>query len=355
MVEVDEKDSSSFTIGNTAQERSLSYVPDCYVIPPSNRPSLAPETADVPVIDLAGLRQDAVRRAQVIKQIGDACRDIGFFQIVNHGICQSVLDGALSAASDFFSLPREEKLKLMSNDVYQPVRYGTSIKDGVDKYQFWRVFLKHYAYPLSRWIDLWPENPPDYREKMGKYCMEARRLALELIEAMTKNLGLGPTYLGHKIEEGMQVVAVNCYPPCPDPEKALGLPPHSDYTCLTIVLQNSPGLEVMDTRDGKWRLVPQIQGGLQVHVGDHLEVLSNGLFKSVVHKATLNSERTRISIASLHSLGMDDKMETAEELVDDQHPKRYKESSFRDFLNFLSNNDFAGGKSFLSTLKDVKT
>ncbi|KDO36793.1 hypothetical protein CISIN_1g037473mg [Citrus sinensis] len=150
------------------------------------------------------------------------------------------------------------------------------------------------------------------------------------------------------MDEGMQVMAVNCYPPCPQPDIAFGLPPHSDYSCLTIVLQSSEGLEFLGKEDESWRKVPN------VHVGDHLEVLSNGIYKSVVHRATLNHERTRISITSLHSLhslGVYVKMETAKEL---QHPKGYKESSFMDFLNFLSKNDIAGGKNFTNTLKIVK-
>ncbi|KAJ9140037.1 hypothetical protein P3X46_030724 [Hevea brasiliensis] len=175
---------------------------------------------------------------------------------------------------------------------------------------------------------------------------------------MTESLGLGPTYLINKMEEGAQVMAVNSYPRCPSPDMALGLPPHSDYSCLTILLQSSPGLEITDPGDGKWKIVPEFQGTLQVHVGDHLEVLSNGLYRSILHRGTVNSERTRISIASLHSLGMDEKMGTAKELVDDQHAEEYKESSFRDFLNFLSNNDIGEGKSFKSTLirdKDMRT
>ncbi|KAK9181425.1 hypothetical protein WN944_024562 [Citrus x changshan-huyou] len=114
------------------------------------------------------------------------------------------------------------------------------------------------------------------------------------------------------MDEGMQVMAVNCYPPCPQPDIAFGLPPHSDYSCLTIILQSSEGLEFLGKEDESWRKVPN------VHVGDHLEVLSNGIYKSIVHRATLNRERTRISITSLHSLGVDMKMETARELVDEQ-------------------------------------
>ncbi|XVF54886.1 hypothetical protein PTKIN_Ptkin05aG0216700 [Pterospermum kingtungense] len=348
----DENSSSTFTFGNTAQEKGLSYVPKCYVVSASNRSSLDNEKAQVPTIDMAKLRQNGSECSFAIKELADACRHGGFFQIVNHGILQSILDEALSVAFDFFNLPTEEKVKFKSNDVYEPVRYGTSFEEGgVDKVQFWRVFLKHYAHPLDAWIDSWPENPPDYRDKMGKYCAEVRKLALELMGIIKKSLGLGPNHLGQKLEHGMQVMAVNCYPPCPEPDMALGMPQHSDYTCLTVVLQSSTGLEILDIEDGNWKVVPEVHGALMVHIGDHFEVLSNGLYKSVVHRSTVNSEKTRISIAGLHSLAMDDKMETAKELVDEQHPKLYKDSSFRDFVDFLARNDISDGKNFIDTLK----
>ncbi|XP_031280203.1 flavanone 3-dioxygenase 3 [Pistacia vera] len=345
------ENSSSLAMGKSAQEMGLPYVPECYKIPSSHRPILTPETVDMPVINFARLRQSEEQRSMVIKELGNACRHMGFFQIVNHGICQYILDEALSSAFDFFKLPAEEKVKFMSNDVYKPVRYGTSLKDRIDKIQFWRVFLKHYAHPLDDWIDSWPQNPPNYRYVIGHYCVEVRKLALELMGAITESLGIVPTYLAKKINEGMQVMTVNCYPPCPQPDIALGLPPHSDYSCFTILLQSSPGLQILDSKNGKWKSVPEVHGALEVHIGDHIEVLSKGIYKSVVHRATLNSKRTRISLASLHSLELEEKIETAKELVDEQNPKRYKESSVKDFLNFISKNDIGEGKSFMDTLK----
>ncbi|XP_050387487.1 flavanone 3-dioxygenase 3 [Argentina anserina] len=352
MGDQDESRSSSFPMGKTAQERGLPYVPERYVIPISHRASLTPEVATVPTIDFGKLKQGSdEERTTVIQEIRTACRQLGYFQVINHGIHQSVLDGALAVASEFFELPGSEKAKLMCNDVHKPVRYGTSFKDGVDNIQFWRVFLKHYAHPLENWIDAWPNNPPSYRETMGEYCREVMKLSLEITSVITESLGIGPAYLTKKMENGMQVITVIGYPPCPRPEMALGLPPHSDYSCFTIVLQSFHGLEVMDVEDGKWKLIPQLETALQVHMGDHFEVLSNGFYKSVVHRATLNSERTRISIASLHSLGIDEKMKPADELVSEEQPCKYRVSSFRDFLNFLERNDIAEGNSFLNSLK----
>lgn len=82
---------------------------------------------------------------------------------MNHGIEEATIKGALSVASGFLNLTTEEKAKYMSNDVHKPVRYGTSIKDGVDKVQFWRIFLKHYSHPLNQWIHMWPDSPLDYK------------------------------------------------------------------------------------------------------------------------------------------------------------------------------------------------
>ena len=73
------------------------------------------------------------------------------------------MDEALSTAFGFFDLPNQEKTKFMSNDVYKPVRYASSLRDGIDKIQFWRDFLKHYAHPLNDWVGQWPSNPPAYR------------------------------------------------------------------------------------------------------------------------------------------------------------------------------------------------
>lgn len=186
---------------------------------------------------------------------------------------------------------------------------------------------------------------------MGTYAVKARLLAIQTLGVITESLGLGPKYIEKQMEDGMQVMAVNCYPPCPEPHMTLGLPPHSDYSCLTIVLYSSSGLEIMDASDGSWRSVPKLHGALQVHVGDHVGVLSNGLYKSMLHRVTVNNERARVSIASLHSLGMYEKMTTAKKLITDENPKKYKESSFKDFLDFLTKNDITEGKSFIGSLK----
>lgn len=173
---------------------------------------------------------------------------------------------------------------------------------------------------------------------MGNYAKAVHLLHTKLMQIIFESLGLRSYYLQKDIEEGSQVIVVNCYPACPEPNLALGLPRHSDYGLLTIILQNQQGLEVIDS-NGEWQSVPVIKEALVVQLGDQMEVLSNGRYKSVIHRATVNSEKKRLSIASLHSLAMNRKVAPAPELVDEKHPLSYKEGSFGEFLNFLSDND----------------
>lgn len=77
----DSSSPSAFSAGKSAQEKGFPYVPDCYQIPPSKRPSLSPEIADIPVVDVAGLWQGSEQRSVVVQDIRNACHRFGFFQV----------------------------------------------------------------------------------------------------------------------------------------------------------------------------------------------------------------------------------------------------------------------------------
>ncbi|EYU40363.1 hypothetical protein MIMGU_mgv11b015651mg [Erythranthe guttata] len=184
---------------------------------------------------------------------------------------------------------------------------------------------------------------------MGNYTKAINDLHKKLMEVIFESLGLKPDYLQKEIEQGSQITAVNYYPSCPEPSLALGLPPHTDYGLLTILLQNQEGLQIKE-KTGNWHCVPAIKEGLVVQLGDHMEVLTNGRYRGVVHRAVLNSEKNRISIANIQTLSMDTKVGPASELVDDEHSVLYEEASFRDFLKFVSENDVLEGR-YIDTLR----
>ena len=78
--------------------------------------------------------------------------------------------------------------------------------------------------------------------------------------------------------------------------------------------------------------------------------MSNGRYKGTPHRAILNAQKKRLSIASLHSLAIEKKIGPAPELVDEQHPVAYKEGSFAEFLDCIAVNSVSDVK-YIDTLR----
>lgn len=112
-------------------------------------------------------------------------------------------------------------------------------------------------------------------ENAVAYAKGARSLFVTLVKAVLESLGLEEEEEGliREFEEGSQLVVINCYPSCPEPDLTLGMPPHSDYGFLTLLLNDGVhGLQIES--GGKWVTVEPLPGALVINVGDHLEVSS---------------------------------------------------------------------------------
>jgi isopenicillin N synthase-like dioxygenase len=96
-------------------------------------------TSRLPVIDLARLKTTGDRRAAALAELDAACRDYGFFQVVNHGVDAGAV---LDVACRFFDLPFEQRGRYASSDIRAPVRYGTSFNQRNDGVLCWHGFLK---------------------------------------------------------------------------------------------------------------------------------------------------------------------------------------------------------------------
>ena len=108
---------------------------------------------------------------------------------------------------------------------------------------------------------------------MGEYCTSVRGLVLKLLEAISESLGLQKDYNVKAIGKQAQHMALNYYPPCPEPELTYGLPGHTDGNLITILLQDDvPGLQVL--RKGKWVAVNPIPNTFIVNIGDQMQVTS---------------------------------------------------------------------------------
>ncbi|OMO63566.1 Oxoglutarate/iron-dependent dioxygenase [Corchorus olitorius] len=184
-------------------------------------------------------------------------------------------------------------------------------------------------------------------ESMMKEMIEACRAFFELPDEEKQEF------------EGKHVLdpirCANLYPPCPQPELAMGLPPHSDHGLVTLLIQNEiGGLQVK--HQGKWINVNPIPNSFLANIGDHIEILSNGKYKSVLHRAVVNNKDTRISIAMPHGPAPDAVVSPASELVDSvSNPPAYKAIKYKEYVELLQSNKL-DGKSALERIRlyDIK-
>ncbi|KAG0449177.1 hypothetical protein HPP92_027489 [Vanilla planifolia] len=339
-------------------ESGIKYVPTKYILPAAERAqgdSNVPKKTNswklkVATIDINQLLEPSSRH-RVLESLSKACEQYGFFRVVNHGIPSETLLRLMASARRFFELPSSVRAKYMSNDIRSPVRYGTSFNQLQDGVFYWRDFLKLNCHPMPAVLPFWPSSPPELREEAQSYAKQSKVLFLLLMEAILEILGLGSDTL-QEFKEGTHMVIINCFPPCPEPELTLGMPPHSDYGFLTILLQdtNVKGLQVQCGDD--WVTVDPIPDSLFVNVGDHLEIFSNGRYKSVLHRVFVNSTKSRNSIASLHSLPFDSIVRPHPELVKGVE-KLYEDTDFASFLNYMTTNE-TKQKRFLESRKVAK-
>ncbi|XP_058223168.1 protein DMR6-LIKE OXYGENASE 2-like [Rhododendron vialii] len=323
----------------------VNHVPSNYIRPISDRPNLTEvEKSEgsnlIPVIDLQGLH--GPDHSHVIAKIGLACQHHGFFQVKNHGVPEMMIENVQRIAREFFRLPESERLKNYSDDPSKTTRLSTSFNVKTEKVSNWRDFLRLHCYPLQNYVHDWPTNPPSFREEVAEYCTSVRGLTLRLLGAISESLGLDRDYVSGQLGSHGQHMAMNYYPPCPEPELTFGLPGHTDPNLITILLQDDvPGLQVL--HKGKWVAVNPIPNTFIINIGDQMQVISNDRYKSVLHRAVVNSDRERISIPTFYCPSPDAVIGPAPELVDDKNrrPAVYKKFTYQEYYDKFWNRGLA--------------
>ncbi|XVF36863.1 hypothetical protein REPUB_Repub19eG0095200 [Reevesia pubescens] len=303
-------------IANLSKEK----IPEEFIRTTNEQPGLTTvlgTVLEVPTIDLSDPDE-----AKVVEAIEEASCKWGMFQVVNHGIPDEAIRKLQEVGKFFFDLPQEEKEVYAKPPGSQTIEgYGTKLQKEVEGKKAWVDHLFHKIWPPSEInYQFWPKNPPSYREANEEYTKHMHGVVDKLFTCLSLGLGLE----GHELKEAVggenlvYLLKINYYPPCPRPDLALGVPAHTDMSSLTILVPNDvPGLQAF--RDEHWYDVKYIPNALIVHIGDQAEIVSNGKYKSVLHRSTVNKERTRISWPVF--------LEPPSDLVVGPHPKLINEAN----------------------------
>ncbi|CAN6319207.1 unnamed protein product [Urochloa humidicola] len=184
----------------------------------------------------------------------------------------------------------------------------------------------------SRNMRFWPSNPPSFRDSIDMYSSEAAKLVSCLLRFVAVDMGVEPESLLERFRGQPQSMRMTYYPPCKQADKVVGLSPHTDGTGLTLLLQANDVQGLQIRKDGKWVAINALDGALIVNVGDILEILSNGRYKSIEHRAVVHPTKERMSAAVFHQPCKDSTVGPLPELVKKDGEARYSSIGYMDFI-----------------------
>ncbi|CAN8293239.1 unnamed protein product [Cochlearia groenlandica] len=314
---------------------SLRELPDSYTWTPKDdllfsaaAPSPPKTGENIPLIDL--------NHPDSANQIGQACKTWGAFQIANHGVSLELLQGIEFLTGSLFRLPVQRKLKAARSETGVS-GYGVARISSFFNKQMWSEGFTITGSPLNDFRKLWPQLHHNYSDIVEAYEEQMQKLASKLMWLALSSLGVSEEdikWATHNSDHkwAQSALQLNHYPVCPEPDRAMGLAAHTDSTLLTILYQNNTaGLQVFRDDLG-WVTVPPVPGSLVVNVGDLFHILSNGLFKSVLHRARVNQTRARLSVAFLWGPLSDTKISPLPKLVGSIGLPLYRSVTWKEYL-----------------------
>ncbi|KAI3761934.1 hypothetical protein L1987_52357 [Smallanthus sonchifolius] len=334
-------------------KQSITKIPPRYVQHHHHPASDDAPTASMPVIDLHCLFAEpcgSLAYSFELNKLHTASKEWGFFQVINHGISESLLEDFKREIMNFFKLPMEEKLKLWQEEDNHE-GFGQLFVVSEEQKLDWSDMFYITTLPHNlRKSQLFQKLPIILREKLEAYSMEMKRLAVAILGQMAKALGMDTEEMSELFQDGVQSVRMNYYPPCPQPEVALGFSPHSDADALTILYQLNETAGLQIRKDGKWVTIKPRADALIVNIGDILEIVSNGVYKSVEHRAIVNSNNERMSVATFYSPNMGTELGPARSLVAEHHVAHFRRVPIDEyFKEFFARK--LDGKSYLDFMK----
>ncbi|CAI9292581.1 unnamed protein product [Lactuca saligna] len=325
----------------------LTEVPPRFIQPPNERfdkQQAAPSSENM-IIDLSEL--DGPNHDQVVKALAHAAETLGFFQVVNHGVPLELLDSLKTATHQFFDQPAEKKatyLKEVSNNPM--VMYSTSFVPEKEKIWMWRDFFKMTYTNDADALEFWPN---ECKEVVLEYIKTSTEMVKKLLQALIENLGVKLNDSGLDPFIGSKSVHMIFYPKCPNPELTIGVKKHSDMGTLTMLLQDDIGGlyvkkagENVSSGNEEWVEVPPTPGALVINVGDVLQILSNGKYKSAEHIVRTTSTASRVSIPIFNAPVPVAKIGPFPELVARDGVARYKEVTYKEYTNNIMQKPHGG-------------
>ncbi|XP_016472631.1 protein SRG1 isoform X2 [Nicotiana tabacum] len=271
----------------------------------------------VPVIDLKKLISGDSMDSE-LQKLHSACQEWGFLQVINHGLTPSTLEDFKREVTELFKLPMAEKKKLWQHEDSYEGFGQLNVVSEEQKLDWSDMFGITTLPPHIR--NLFQKLPLKLRDIMEAYCKEIKSLAIIILCQLAQTLRMDEKEMRDLFGDGMQSIRLN----------------------------ETEGLQVR--KDGIWVPVKPLPNALIVNIGDMMEIVSNGVYRSVEHRAVVNSNEVRLSVATFYTANLDSELGPAHSLIGPNNPAVFRRVPVEKYIK-----DFFArkleGKSYVDFMK----
>ncbi|CAG8983073.1 hypothetical protein HYALB_00006101 [Hymenoscyphus albidus] len=322
----------------------------------------------IPIIDFSKWisPNSPEERLEVAKELADACHNVGFVSIINHGVSPELLEEAFAMSKKLFELKPEEKmlaphpdgpevhrgyswpgLEKVSQVISSDLEVGEALRAVKDCKESYEIGSEENEEQPNVWL---PEKVfPNFRKFFMDFYWKCSATSQEILKAIGTGMhSKDPEFLLKYHSGHNNQLRLLHYPPIPaaqlESEASARMPAHSDWGSITMLFQDDcGGLEVENQHvPGEFIHVTPLKNAIVMNIGDLLMRWSNDWLKSTLHRVTLppasdrytgeeRMTRARYSIPYFVSPDLDAKIECMPECATESNPKKYEPVIQRDY------------------------
>lgn len=291
----------------------------------------------IPVIDMNDYYSPA-RHKLFIQNLSDALSTVGFVAIINSNVDVKILDAAYIGAKEFYALPYAEKLKVWDPKLNGQRGYilsetakGKNAKDFKEFYHIAREYpqeiLDQYGYAPN----LWPDKTT-FKQSMLQLIAELDKYSYVIEQAIAESINQPKDYFNNMTQHGGFLLRPIHYPANP-PENILWAAAHTDIDLFTILPRaTAEGLQLLNA-NGEWVDVVVPDGALIINAGDMLQNITNGVYKSAVHRViNKDPSKERYSIVAFIHTRPNDAMGPLQQFVQQVGSQKFANVTCKELL-----------------------
>jgi isopenicillin N synthase-like dioxygenase len=269
-------------------------------------------SAAVPVVDISDLSGTSWQRRSIAAALDAACREHGFFSVIGHGVALSLVDRLETQARAFFAQSDAAKAEIampLGGRAWRgwfPV--GGELTSGRADQKEGLYFGAELPVSDQRVMhglplhgpNLFPSHPPELRATVLEYIGTMRVLGMRIMGGLALGLGLDQNWFARALmRDPIVLFRLFHYPEQPSTGGGVesdewGVREHTDYGFLTILHQDAIGGLQVRSSSG-WLDVAPVPGAFVCNLGDMLELVTAGRYRSTPHRVRLPTTSDRLS------------------------------------------------------------